>query len=513
MKNIETDFLVIGSGIAGLSYAIKIAEHFPDKEITVVTKQNPNESNTRYAQGGIAVVQDKDDSFEKHITDTLEVGDGLCDRDIVETVVRQGPESLKELLAWGVNFDINSNGKHDLSKEGGHSESRVVHHKDNTGFAIEKSLLLKLAQYSNIIMLSHHFVIDIINKYNTCFGANILDEMSNNIKCYYSKITLLATGGAGQVFANTTNPKVATGDGIAMANRTGAIIEDMEFIQFHPTALNIIDDTSSFLISEALRGFGARLTDQEGNTFMHRYDKRGDLASRDIVTRAIISELEINEVSNVFLDCRRLDKKALAIKFPNIIEKCKSYGIDVFTKLIPVVPAAHYICGGIKVDSWGQTSIKNLFACGECTKTGLHGANRLASNSLLEASVFANRCATKSIQLINKINSVYKENNLEYINVNEINNKNVSKIRTSLQNIMWNKVGIIRNNIQLKEAENEILDLEQKLLNIFNQNQINREICELRNLISIAKLIIEDSLNRNDNKGVFYKIDVGVVNI
>jgi len=513
MKNIETDFLVIGSGIAGLSYAIKIAEYFPKKQITVVTKQSPNESNTRYAQGGIAIVQDKDDSFEKHIIDTLEVGDGLCNKEIVEMVVRQGPASLKELLDWGVNFDINSKGKHDLSKEGGHSESRVVHHKDNTGFAIEKTLLLKLAQYTNVSMLSHHFVIDVINENNTCLGANILDEKSKNVKCYYSKITLLATGGAGQVFANTTNPKVATGDGIAIANSSGAIIEDMEFIQFHPTALNIIDDTSSFLISEALRGFGARLTDEEGNTFMHKYDKRGDLASRDIVTRAIISELEINKVLNVFLDCRKLDKKELALKFPNIIEKCKSYGIDVFTKLIPVVPAAHYICGGIKVDSWGQTSIKNLFACGECTKTGLHGANRLASNSLLEASVFANRCAKKSIQILDEIDCAYKEDKLKYIHVNEINNKNVLKLRSALQNIMWNKVGIIRNDIQLKEAENEILDLDKTISNFFNQDQINREICELRNLISIAKLIIKHSLNRNENKGVFYKEDVAVVNI
>ena len=394
-----TDYLVIGSGVAGLTFAVKIAEKFTDRNIVIVTKANEDESNTKYAQGGVAIVLDKEeDSFKKHIKDTLIAGDALCDEDVVKMVVKEGPDRLKELLLWGANFDVNDAGKFDLGKEGGHSEYRIVHHKDITGYEIERALLSKAHQLENISILSHHFAIDLITNHHiknynaddlNCFGAYIFNQKLGKIFTIKANSTLLASGGIGCVYGHTTNPVIATGDGIAMAYRAKARIKDMEFVQFHPTALYDAKGESSFLISEAVRGFGAYLRNTKGHRFMPDYDARAELASRDIVSQSIDSELKKSGESHVYLDCTHLDMEAFTKHFPNIYNKCLEHHIDIKEDWIPVVPASHYLCGGIEVDKKGKTTIKNLFACGECSRTGLHGANRLASNSLLEALVYA----------------------------------------------------------------------------------------------------------------------------
>src|SRR5690554_3482124 len=397
----KTNFLIIGSGAAGLTLAVKLAEEFPKKKITVVTKAHQSESNTKYAQGGVAAVFDlKEDSFQKHIEDTLRAGDGLCDRGIVEMVIKEGPHRLKELMEWGANFDTDTEGKLILGREGGHSKFRVVHHQDTTGNEIERTLLKRTALFQNITLLAHHFAIDFITEHHfpdvkteriSCYGAYVMDQISGSIFAIRADCTTLASGGMGRVYGHTTNPAVATGDGIAMAYRAKARIENMEFIQFHPTALYDGKKGASFLISEAVRGFGAFLRNKKGERFMFGYDKRGELASRDIVSRAIDSEIKSGEDESVFLDCTHLDIEEFKRHFPSIYQTCLERDIDIAKDWIPVVPAAHYLCGGVVVDMDGRTSIDNLFACGECSHTGLHGANRLASNSLLEALVFADR--------------------------------------------------------------------------------------------------------------------------
>ncbi|HEY0678791.1 MAG TPA: L-aspartate oxidase, partial [Chitinophagaceae bacterium] len=403
---IQTDFLVIGSGIAGLTFALKVAEQYPDKKVLVVTKAATDETNTKYAQGGIAGVMDPiKDSFDKHIEDTIIAGDGLCDPGIVEIVVKEGVERIRELIEWGAQFDRESDGDYKLGKEGGHSEYRILHHKDITGKEMERALVDKLATYPNIEIIKHCFVVDLITQHHLgflvtkstpdieCYGVYVLNLNNNQIEKILSSYTLLATGGNGQVYRSTTNPYIATGDGVAMVYRAKGRIENMEFIQFHPTALYEPGlRGQSFLITEAVRGDGGILRNKRGEAFMERYDHRMDLAPRDIVARAIDSEMKINGTEHVYLDCRHMDREKFLEHFPNIYEKCQSMGIDVFTQLIPVAPAAHYSCGGIKTDEWGRTSIRKLYACGECASTGLHGANRLASNSLLEAMVFAHRC-------------------------------------------------------------------------------------------------------------------------
>lgn len=400
---IKTDYLVIGSGIAGLTYALRVAHHNKNHKVVIVTKDEEGESNTKYAQGGIATVHDLDiDSFEQHIQDTLIAGDGLCNEDVVRMVVEEGPDRLQELIDWGVQFDENKTGDFDLGKEGGHSQNRILHHKDITGYEIERALLIMISKTPNIEMLEHHYAIDFITEHHlktkvperntdiTCFGAYVLDRNTNKVRTIVSKITMIASGGSGQAYTTTTNPSIATGDGIGMAYRAKAEIEDVEFVQFHPSALyQFPQESPAFLISEAVRGFGARLRTVKGEFFMRKYDEREELASRDIVARAIDTELKASGDEYVFLDCTHLDYKKFKKHFPNILKKCKSLGIDIRKKWIPVVTAAHYICGGVKVDAHGRTTIKNLFGCGECTSTGLHGANRLASNSLLEALVYS----------------------------------------------------------------------------------------------------------------------------
>src|ERR1700754_4482339 len=393
---IKTDFLVIGSGIAGLSYALKVAQHHPDKKVLVLTKTRADETNTKYAQGGIAGVTDlENDSFDKHIQDTLIAGDGLCNPHTVEIVVKEGPERIQEIIDWGTRFDKDSGGEFKLGKEGGHSEFRILHHKDVTGKEIERALLEAVGKQPNITIIKHWFVLDLITQHHLgylvtkstpdiqCYGVYVLNRETNQIEKILSRITLLATGGNGQVYRSTTNPFIATGDGVAMVYRAKGRIENMEFIQFHPTALYEPGVRGqSFLITEAVRGDGGILRNHKGEAFMERYDPRKDLAPRDIVARAIDSEMKRTGTEHVYLDCRHFSKEKFTEHFPNIYQKCLSIGIDIAQHMIPVAPAAHYSCGGIKTDEWGHTSIQYLYACGECASTGLHGANRLASNSL-----------------------------------------------------------------------------------------------------------------------------------
>src|SRR4026208_1387541 len=413
----QTDFLVIGSGIAGLSYALKAAHQFPEKKVLVLTKASADETNTKYAQGGIAVVNDlENDSYEKHIDDTLIAGDGLCNEKVVEIVVKEGPERVNDIIEWGARFDKESDGDYKRGREGGHSEYRILHHKDITGWEMERALLDAVNKQKNIEFVKHCFVIDIITQHHLgylvtkatpdveCYGVYVLNLETNQIEKILSKITLMATGGNGQVYRTTTNPSIATGDGISMVYRAKGRIENMEFIQFHPTALYEPGvGGQAFLITEAVRGDGGILRNKNGEAFMEKYDSRKDLAPRDIVARAIDNEMKITGTEHVWLDCRHMDMEKFREHFPNINEKCLSIGIDVSKTMIPVAPAAHYSCGGIKTNEWGLSSIINLYACGECASTGLHGANRLASNSLLEAMVFAHRCYLDSIKKVDSI--------------------------------------------------------------------------------------------------------------
>ena len=453
----NTHLLIIGSGVAGLTLAVKVAEKFPNKKVTIVTKGDEDESNTKYAQGGVAVVLDDDvDSFQKHIHDTLIAGDGLCDNEIVEMVIKKGPQRLKDLISWGASFDIDNSGNLDLGKEGGHSQYRVVHHKDITGHEVERALLTRVHQLNNITLLSHHFAIDLITEHHlkqkntssiSCYGAYVLNQNKRNIITINADSTVLATGGIGCVYGHTTNPGIATGDGIAMAYRAKAQIKDMEFVQFHPTAFYSNKEGTSFLISEAVRGFGAYLKTKKGVRFMPQYDQRSELASRDIVSQSIDSELKKTGDPCVFLDCTHLNLDAFKKQFPNIYKTCLDNNIDISKDWIPVVPASHYLCGGIMVDKNGKTSVTNLFACGECSRTGLHGANRLASNSLLEALVYAHNIyeyhcdhtiSLKSYEIPNwddEGTTIPKEHILIQHNLNE------------LQALMRNYVGLLEATI------------------------------------------------------------------
>ena len=506
---LTVDFLVIGSGIAGLTYAIKVAKELPDVKIAIVTKSDENESNTKYAQGGIAVVTNKlNDSFSQHINDTIRAGDGLSDANIVEIVVTEGPKRLKELIEWGVNFDKENNGEFNLGLEGGHSENRILHHKDITGFEIEKRLLNQVHQNSNIQLFSQHFAIDLITKSDTdrtgCFGVYVFDEINNEVVPIKSKITLLATGGAGQIYKNTTNPTIATSDGIAMAHRAKAQINNMEFIQFHPTAL-FHSTTPLFLISEAVRGFGALLRNGSGELFMENYDARKELASRDIVSRAIDSELKKSGNDSVFLDCRHLNMTQFKSHFPNILKKMIDIGIDLKSDMIPVVPAAHYLCGGIAVNEFGQASIPNLYACGECAETGLHGGNRLASNSLLEALVFSERCFRDSVEAFKTTNypDVIASCDKKISQPKELHL--IATYKEQLQLLMTTHVGIIRTNKGLGIATNGLKDLHLKIEELYKNATISPQLIELGNMTTTAQLVVNQSMIRSGRKGVFYK--------
>lgn len=518
----KTDFLIIGSGIAGLSFALKTATYFKDATITIVTKNEKHESNTKYAQGGISSVWDKTvDSFEQHIEDTIIAGDGVCDEKVVKMVVEEAPARLQELIDWGTNFDKTNTGKFSLGREGGHSQDRILHHKDVTGAEIERALLVQVNNTKNIKFLAYHYAIDLITEHQvkqkrtkrkekiTCFGAYVLDEQKSIVKTFVAKVTMLATGGNGQVYNTTTNPVVATGDGIAMAYRAKAEISEIEFIQFHPTALYNPGEYPAFLISEAVRGDGAILRDYHGKRFMHKYDKREELASRDIVARAIDNELKKSGKPHVYLDCTHLDIVTFKNHFPNITEKCLSLGIDVQKDYIPVSPAQHYICGGVNINKKSKTSLKNLYACGEVTRSGLHGANRLASNSLLEGIVFAHNALNNLIKRFPKIKMP--------TNVPEWNDsgviKNMEKIlithdKNEVKTIMSNYVGIVRSNERLLRAEKRLRVLYEDNKRLYDHSELSVDLCELRNLITTAYLITQFSKNRKENSGGFYNADL-----
>lgn len=517
----KTDILIIGSGIAGLTFAVKTAQKFPEKSITILTKANTDETNTKYAQGGIAVVNDMErDSFNKHIEDTLVAGDGLCNQHVVDIVVKEGPERVNEIIEWGTQFDKDVQGDFKRGKEGGHSEYRILHHKDITGFEIERALVEEVKKHPNIQIYNHWFVLDIITQHHmgflvtkstgdiTCYGVYALNLQNNNVEKILAKCTLMATGGAGQAYRTTTNPRIATGDGIAMAYRAKARIENMEFIQFHPTALYEAGVSPSFLVTEAVRGDGGILRNKEGEAFMKTYDPRADLAPRDVVARAIDNEMKRTGTEHVYLDCRHMDMEKFKSHFPNIHAKCKRIGIDVAKQMIPVAPAAHYCCGGIKTDEYGRSSIINLYACGECSSTGLHGANRLASNSLLEALVFAHRCAADIAKHIGDI--AFNERVPDWNTSGTNDPKEMILITQSLkelQQVMSDYVGIVRNDIRLQRALKRIDLLHDETEDLYKFTTLSPQLCELRNLITIGYLVIKSAQFRKESRGLHYNTD------
>ena len=487
---LRTDILIVGTGIAGLSFAIKTAKKRKDLAIVIMTKDRAETTNTQFAQGGIAVVIDKlNDSFDQHIADTLKSGWGQCDPEIVEMVVRQAPQRLQELVDIGVEFDKKQTGWN-LALEGGHSQSRILHHKDSTGFEIEKILLQELSRLANVTLLENHFVIDLVTEKSgytkRCVGAFFFDD-ENRIGYIRSKVTVLSTGGCGQIFRNTTNATIATGDGVAIAHRAKAKIQDMNYIQFHPTAMYEPGKNPSFLLSEALRGFGAHVVNERGKRFLFEYDLRGELATRDIVSKAIIEEMRKSGQKHSYLDCRHLDPEAFMGHFESIYNYCKSKGIDPLKELIPITPVAHYQCGGITVNKNAQTTVNGLYAIGECARTGLHGHNRLASNSLLEAVVFAHQASEKICEIIDDVSHSPRF----YVN----------KYRTAAKPPQNNRISEIREQTKAvleqfyadDDRENALartrllLDAAEA---VFEQETISRPIIELLNIVTAASLVI-----------------------
>lgn len=521
-NNISTDVLIIGAGVAGLSSAIKLAQKRSDLVITVLSKTHTQESNTSWAQGGIASVWNfSNDNFDKHIADTLDAGAGLCNKDVVEFVVKEGHDRVGELIKWGARFDKENDGDYNLGREGGHSENRILHYKDITGWEIQRTLNDKVKQYKNVRILEQYFALDIITQHHLgrnvtrlspdikCYGAYILNKENGEINTILAKTVVMCTGGAGQVYRTTTNPAIATGDGIAMVYRGKGRLANMEFVQFHPTALyQTSGEGPDFLISEAVRGFGAILKTSDGKEFMQKYDARLSLAPRDIVARAIDHEMKIAGVDHMCLDCRHLNQKEFLSHFPNIYEKCKSIGIDAFKDLIPVVPACHYICGGILTDQNGKTSIGRLYAAGECTCSGLHGANRLASNSLLEGLVFGHRVAK---DICDHIDLMKLEPNIpEWDAQGTTEPKEMVLITQSsreLKDLMSYYVGIVRTNVRLKRALDRLYLLYRETENLYSMTKLSPQLCELRNLITIAYLITKGAQMRRESRGLHYNTD------
>ena len=523
MTRIKTDLLVLGSGIAGLTFAIKSARRFPERQILVLTKTVEGESNTRYAQGGVAAVWDEDkDNFEKHIADTLDAGDGLCKEKIVRIVVEEGPERVRELIEWGARFDKEKNSTdYDLAREGGHSEHRILHYKDLTGWEMQRTLIEEAAQYPNIKVLEHYFALDLITQHHLgrmvvrvtpdieCYGCYALHKKTGQIDTILARLTVLCTGGAGQVYRSTTNPVIATGDGVAMTYRAKGRVENMEFMQFHPTSLfDPAGENPSFLVSEAVRGHGAVLKSAEGEEFMQNYDPRLSLAPRDIVARAIDSEMKKRGTDCMYLDCRHLEKENFLAHFPTIYEKCVSIGIDPMLQMIPVVPACHYMCGGIMADEFGRTSIHRLYAAGECSSTGLHGANRLASNSLLEAMVFAHRIY-EDIQ--DRLDDFDFQDDVPDWNAEGTTDPQEMVLITQglkeLRDIMSYYVGIVRSNVRLKRAIDRLYLLYQETEDLYKTSKISPQLMELRNLITIAYLITRSAVHRRESRGLHYTTD------
>jgi L-aspartate oxidase len=517
MNTHHCDFLVIGSGIAGISFALKTAEF---GQVILISKANLEETNTVYAQGGIAAVTYDPDSIEKHVHDTLICGDGLCDEKVVRMVASEGPNQIKQLIQWGVKFDKKPTGEYDLAKEGGHTQHRILHHKDNTGFEIQRAITQRARSHKNIKIYENHFAVEIITQHHlgikvkrgfpdtTCYGAYILDLKTQKVHKILAKCTVMATGGIGNIYHTTTNPVVATGDGVAMVYRAKGDVENMEFIQFHPTSLFHPGERPSYLITEALRGFGATLKTCDGKEFMHKYDKRGSLAPRDIVARAIDNEMKVRGDDFVYLDVTFKDAAEVRNHFPNIYKKCLSIGIDITKDMIPVVPAAHYMCGGIKVDMNGESTIKHLYAIGECSSTGLHGANRLASNSLIEAVVYAHRAALHAIEKVNEveINTSVPDWDYEGTTHNE-EMVLITQSYKEMQQIMSNYVGIVRSNLRLERALIRLEILYRETEELYKKSILTQNLCELRNMINVGYLIIKYAKMMRESRGLHYSID------
>lgn len=519
---INTDVLIIGSGIAGLYAALQVDENF---RVVIVTKKSKAESNTNLAQGGIASVIDSKDSYERHIEDTLVAGAGLCKREAVEILVTEGPQRIKDLIDIGTNFTF-KDGKLDLAKEGGHSAHRIVHAADLTGKEVERALIEAINSRKNITMLEDHIAIDLITEHNVyqlkereiknrhCWGAYVLDVKSNIVKTITARKTLLATGGLGQVYLHTTNPLIATGDGFAIAYRAGAKIGNMEFIQFHPTSFYSSADYSNvskpaFLISEAVRGFGGILRTKDSSEFMYKYDTRKELAPRDIVARAIDNELKKRGDEFVYLDITHKNKEQIIEHFPHIYKRCLEYGIDISKDYIPVVPAAHYACGGIIVDTCGRTSLSNLYACGEVSMTGVHGANRLASNSLLEALVFSFRASSDMNERIMRdapdIPQIPSWDDSGTLTADE--KVMISHSIKEVKQVMWDYVGIVRSNLRLDRAAHRIHNLYVEIEDMYKKTKVFETILELRNLITCAHMIIKSAKMRKESRGLHYTLD------
>jgi L-aspartate oxidase len=503
----ETDYLVIGSGIAGLNLALLAAEH---GRVVVITKKRPDDSSTNWAQGGVAAVLSPEDSFEQHIEDTLVAGDGLCDRDIVELCVREGPRQVQRLLDVGVRLARDARGELDLGREGAHTRHRVVHYEDVTGREIQRALLAAVARHSNITVLDAHIAVDLLSlaKYGgdpACFGAYVLDCKTGVVQTICARATVLATGGTGKVYIYTSNPDVATGDGIAMAYRIGAACADLEFMQFHPTVL-YHPHAGSFLISEALRGEGGVLRLASGHTFMERYHAMQSLAPRDVVARAIDNELKKSGADSVFLDMTHLDPAFVRGRFPNIYERCLSLGIDMTRQPIPVVPAAHYHCGGVMADAYGATTIRGLYAIGECAFTGLHGANRLASNSLLEGMVFSTRAA----QAVRSAPRIRPDKVAPWSTGHATDSNDAIVVALNwdeIRRFMWSYVGIVRSDKRLERARRRIEILRDEIREYYIDFKVTSDLVELRNLALVAHLIIESARRRKESRGLHFTLD------
>ncbi len=503
----ETDYLVIGSGIAGLYFALEAAGH---GRVTIVTKKRPSDSNTSWAQGGIAAVLGNDDTLQDHVDDTLRVGEGLCKRSIVEGVVQEGPAHVRKLAGLGVDFARNAEGEFDLGREGGHNKRRVAHYQDATGHAIAQALLAEVGKHPNITMLDDHIAVDLLSmaKYGgeeACFGAYVLDCKKGSVVAIVARATILASGGAGKVYVYTSNPDVATGDGMAMAYRIGAQVSNMEFVQFHPTVL-YHPQATSFLISETLRGEGGKLKLANGAEFMDAYHPLASLGPRDVVARAIDNELKRSGDNSVFLDMTHLEADFVRDRFPTIAERCKALGIDIAVDPIPVVPAAHYHCGGVVCDANGRSTVKNLFAIGETSSSGLHGACRLASNSLLEGVVFGARAA----EAVRNTELVRPSQVAPWQSGNATDSHDAIVIALNWEEIrrfMWSYVGIVRSDKRLERASRRIELLRQEIQEYYWDFKINSDIIELRNLALVAHLIIDSARRRKESRGLHYTLD------
>ena len=515
------DFLVIGSGVAGMSYALQVAGAGKGK-VALVCKTSIDEANTAKAQGGVASVTNLEtDNFEKHIHDTMVAGDYISDPAAVKQVVENAPAGIERLVNWGINFDRKEDGTFDLHREGGHSEFRILHHADDSGFEIQRGLIAAVRNNPNITVLENHFAVEIITQHHLgvevtrrtpdieCFGAYILDPDTGKVDTYLTKVTLLATGGIGAIYSSTTNPDIATGDGIAMAYRAKATVKDMEFVQFHPTALYHHGETHpAYLITEAMRGYGGILRLPNGEEFMQKYDKRLSLAPRDIVARAIDKEMKIHGLDHVCLDVTHKNAEETRHHFPNIYQKCLSIGIDITKEYIPVCPCAHYLCGGILVDLHAESSIHRLYAVGECSCTGLHGGNRLASNSLIEAVVYADAAAKHTLEVVDQydFNTAVPEWNDEGTMTNE-EKVLIKQDMREVGQTMSNYVGIVRSNLRLRRAWTRLDILYEETEELFKRVKATRDICELRNAINVGYLVTRQAIERKESRGLHYTID------